>query len=124
MTISQLQETYPTIPWLKSVNMMLAPILTVDEDETIIVTVPKYFKALEDVLRKTSKRTQANYLLWNTVRDAIPFLNDEIRRRQLKFSTVVTGRTERQSRWKECIDSASRWANSQQLHFLTNIVAK
>lgn len=56
MTIAKLQETYPSIPWLKSFNMMLAPIMTVDEDEVIIVQAPTYFKDLEKVLKKTPKR--------------------------------------------------------------------
>lgn len=46
-------------------------------------------------------------MLWNTVRDAIPYLHEEIRRRQLKYSTAINGRTERQPRWKECVDAAT-----------------
>lgn len=56
MTVSMLQQTYPSIPWLKSINMLLAPIERIDNDEIVIVLVPKYFKALEDLIRKIPKR--------------------------------------------------------------------
>lgn len=56
MTIAQMQITYPTIPWLKTFNIMLAPVLTVDEDEVVIVQNPQYLEKLDGVLKKTPKR--------------------------------------------------------------------
>lgn len=56
MTIAEMQTTYPTIPWLKTFNIMLAPILTVDENEIVIVQNPQYLEKLNGVLKKTPKR--------------------------------------------------------------------
>lgn len=56
MTIAQMQAAYPTIPWLKTFNIMLAPVLTVDEDEVVIVQNPQYLEKLDGVLKKTPKR--------------------------------------------------------------------
>jgi predicted metalloendopeptidase len=38
---------------------------------------------------------------------SVNYLNEELRNRQLQFSTVVSGKTEREARWKECIDIVS-----------------
>lgn len=51
-----MQIAYPSIPWLKTFNTMLAPILTVDEEEVIIVQNPNYLERLDGVLKKTAKR--------------------------------------------------------------------
>lgn len=35
------------------------------------------------------------------------YLTEELRKRQLEYSTELSGRTEREPRWKECVDIAS-----------------
>lgn len=107
MTVLQMQDKFPTIPWLKTFNIMLAPIVTVNEDEVVIVHNPSYLEKLDEVLEQTTKRIQANYLLWNAVRDVISYLNEELRLRQLKYSQTLSGRTARAPRWKECVDFVS-----------------
>lgn len=52
-------------------------------------------------------RVQANYLLWRAAAASVTYLTEELRQRQLQYSTIVTGKTERASRWKECIDMAA-----------------
>lgn len=54
-------------------------------------------------------RTQANYVIWRAAASSVSYLTEDLRKRQLDYTTVVTGRTERESRWKECIEiSAGR----------------
>jgi len=54
----------------------------------------------------TPKRVQANYVLWRVVGASVSYLTETLRRRQLAFGTVLSGKTERESRWKECVDTA------------------
>lgn len=52
-------------------------------------------------------RIVANYLLWRAAGASVTYLTEELRQRQLQYGTIVTGKTERASRWKECIDMAA-----------------
>lgn len=52
-------------------------------------------------------RVLANYVMSRVAGASVNYLNDELRNRQLKFSTALSGKTEREARWKECIDIVS-----------------
>jgi predicted metalloendopeptidase len=52
-------------------------------------------------------RVLANYVMSRVAGASVNYLNDELRNRQLKFSTTLSGKTEREARWKECIDIVS-----------------
>ena len=56
MTIKELSEKVPQIPWLSYMNNMLAPYYVLTEEERVIVEVPDYFPKLVDLLAKTPKR--------------------------------------------------------------------
>ncbi|XP_077302517.1 M13 family metallopeptidase neprilysin 2 isoform X2 [Arctopsyche grandis] len=106
MTIKEMQQKFPSIPWKIYFNTLLAPYVNIDDEEVVVVNVPKFITGLEEILAKTSKRTQANYVLWRVVGASVSYLTETLRRRQLAFGTVLSGKTERESRWKECVDTA------------------
>ncbi|XP_039763286.1 neprilysin-2 isoform X2 [Pararge aegeria] len=107
MTIGELQVKFPRIPWLKYINRLLAPHIQVGLDEITIVNVPKYMSDLEDLLEITPKRVQANYVMWRVAGASVSYLTEDLRSRQLAYVTALSGKTERESRWKECADTAS-----------------
>ncbi|XP_038216679.1 neprilysin-2 [Zerene cesonia] len=107
MTIAELQQKFPKIPWLTYVNRLLAPHIQVGLEEIAIVNVPKYFSDLEVLLEKTPKRVQANYVMWRVAGASVSYLTEQLRRRQLAYVTALSGKTERESRWKECADTTS-----------------
>lgn len=102
-TIGELQKKYKSIPWKDYINKLLPSNVRVDDDELVIVNVPSFLDSFEKLMANTSKKAQANYAMWRVASGSVRFLNEEIRRRQLKYSTVVSGRTEREARWKECV---------------------
>ncbi|XP_066258701.1 neprilysin-2 isoform X4 [Euwallacea similis] len=104
MTISEMQQKFPSIPWLEYINTLLGPDITVTTEETIIVSIPNYITDFEALISRTPKRVQANYVMWRAAASSISYLNEALRKRQLEYTTIVTGRTEREARWKECID--------------------
>ncbi|CAB3363322.1 Hypothetical predicted protein [Cloeon dipterum] len=103
-TVEQLQKEYPSVPWLEYFNTILPKTVKVSNDETIIVSVPSYLKELEILLSQTPKRVQANYALTRAAAAMVSYLTEDVRKRQLKYYTVLSGKTERESRWKECVD--------------------
>ncbi|KAI8430848.1 hypothetical protein MSG28_000996 [Choristoneura fumiferana] len=107
MTIAQLQVKFPKIPWLEYINRLLAPHIEVGLEEIAIVNVPKYISELQVLLEKTPKRVQANYVMWRVAGASVSYLTEALRRRQLSYVTALSGKTERESRWKECADTTS-----------------
>lgn len=55
MTISELQTTYPSIPWLAFIRSVL-PDIEVGPEEVIIIYSPSFIKNLETLLNSTPKR--------------------------------------------------------------------
>ena len=45
--------------------------------------------------------------MWRATASSISYLNEAVRKRQLEYSTELSGRTEREPRWKECVDTAA-----------------
>lgn len=52
-------------------------------------------------------RIQANYVMWRAAASSVSYLTEAVRKRQLDYSTELSGRTEREPRWKECVDNAA-----------------
>ncbi|XP_076754338.1 M13 family metallopeptidase neprilysin 2 isoform X2 [Xylocopa sonorina] len=107
MTVQELSKTYPSVPWKEYFNTLLTPNAEVDENEVVIVSVPSYIENLEKLLAATPNRVQANYVMWRAAASSVNYLTEEIRKRQLQYSTALSGKTEREPRWKECIDTVS-----------------
>lgn len=105
--LSEVQEMYPYIPWVEYINALLPANLKIDENEVIIVSVPTFFTKLGELLEQTPKKIIANYMMWRITAFSSFFLTEELRKRQLVYSTVVSGKQEQEPRWKECIDITS-----------------
>lgn len=105
--LSDVQAKYPYVEWVEYINALLPTALQIDEDEVIVVSVPAYFESLGPLLEKTPSRTIANYMMWRVTAFSSFFLTDELRKRQLIYSTAVSGKQEQEPRWKECIDITS-----------------
>lgn len=99
-----MQTLYPYVDWLSYINGLLPASVQVTEDEVINVSVPSFFEELGKVLQQTDKRVICNYMMWRIHAFSVGFLSEEFRKRQLMYSTVVSGRQDQEPRWKECID--------------------
>lgn len=73
MTVANLTQEYPIVSWLEYINEILPDDVTIKDDEFIMVN-GDYLKKFETLIGKTSKRIQANYLMWrlaNSVKDQL-----------------------------------------------------
>lgn len=107
MTVDEMSQAYPSIPWREYFNTILAPQAQINRDEVIIVNVPSYLKNFENLMQHTPKRVQANYAFWRAAAASVSYLTDDIRKRQLMYTIHLNGKTEREPRWKECVDIVS-----------------
>lgn len=102
MTIKEVQEKYPYLPWLEYINAMLPESVQVDETERINVDVPSFFEKLGDVINGASKRTLANYFMWREVLTVSGTLTNELFKEKIAFYTAISGQQTELPRWKEC----------------------
>jgi neprilysin len=88
---------------LTYINDILPKNVQIKDGEVINDSVKSFFKELGKILKDTPKRTMANYAMWRITKSATSFLTDTLRKRQLKYSTEVSGIQGIQPRWKECV---------------------
>lgn len=67
LTVRELQTKFPYINWLDYFKWFLRDTHSIDENEVVIVRDLNYFQQLHEILKKTPKRTIANYLIWQYV---------------------------------------------------------
>ncbi|XP_055543996.1 neprilysin-2-like isoform X1 [Wyeomyia smithii] len=108
MSVKEFQLKYPYTDWVKYFNVILKDTgIEIDENEVIIVSVPSFMEQLGPLLRNTPKRTMANYVMWRISGFSSFFLTEKLRKRQLQYSTALSGKQEQEPRWKECVDITS-----------------
>ncbi|KAF5280979.1 hypothetical protein FQR65_LT14903 [Abscondita terminalis] len=104
MTVSELQTKYPNIYWLEFINNILVlPESQITSNTTVSVHSPKYISAIGDLLGRTPKRTQANFVIFKTIRSLEMYLPDVVRNKEAQFDSIVTGVPQRSPRWQECV---------------------
>lgn len=102
--MKELSEKYDSVPWKAYINKILLHSTQVEDMDKIVVNVPTFLKKILKLVQETPKRVLANFIMWRVASGSVKYLNEEIRRSQLKFTTVVSGKTEQEPRWKECAD--------------------
>merc|ERR1712158_279619 len=108
MMIRDLKEYAPMVPWLEYINNILTPeILVVEDTERVILDEPGFLKNLTEILKRTPKRTIANYMFFRAASSSLGFFTEAARKVQEDYSQELTGTTSKTPRWKQCVGTAS-----------------
>ncbi|KAK7071727.1 NEDD8 protease nep2 [Halocaridina rubra] len=107
MTIGELQEMVPEIPWLEYINTVLSPFFEVNVKENVVVSSKEFIKNLGQLVNRTPKRVIANYMMWRVTAASVGYLYETARDIQLVYSKKISGKGTREPRWKECMGSVS-----------------
>lgn len=78
MTIGKLQKDAPEYPWMSHLSSIFSK-ETLKEDEEIIVPALSYLQNMTKIIKRTPKRTLANYIVWNVIQDEVSFLSKPYR---------------------------------------------
>lgn len=83
-TISELAARHPSVPWCEYMNHLLCPVgkTCIFNHDRVMVNMPRYLFGLESVIRSTSKRVLANYMVWRAVASCVAFADRRLRDRQ------------------------------------------
>ena len=112
------------VPWLEYINNILTPeILVVEDTERVILDEPGFLKNLTEILKRTPKRTIANYMFFRAASSSLGFFTEAARKVQEDYSQELTGTTSKVGksqnitqistktfqtpRWKQCVGTAS-----------------
>lgn len=74
MTIQELQQKFPSIPWREYLANMLTDQIPLLENERIIVDVPSYVSSLEQILAHTPKRWESEHYLTPALDHLVMFI--------------------------------------------------
>ena len=97
-----LEEYAPMVPWLEYINKILTPeILVVKDTERVILDEPGYLKNLTEILKRTPKRTIANYMFFRAASSSLGFFTEAARKVQEDYSQELTGTTSKVGTSKE-----------------------
>lgn len=69
-------------------NALMPTDTKITPDEVVVVLTPAYFDRLAEILRKTSKRTIANYFVWRYVQIFITFFGC-IGKNKIRFVKIL-----------------------------------
>ncbi|KAB0803954.1 hypothetical protein PPYR_00924 [Photinus pyralis] len=75
VTINELQEMLPFIEWHTFINTIAGPLAQISKENEIMVVEESSLRKRFDLLRRTPKRTLANYMMWKVIQEALPYLS-------------------------------------------------
>ncbi|XP_035227775.1 neprilysin-2-like [Stegodyphus dumicola] len=104
-TVKKLMEEVPQIDWLKYFNGLLNNEIT--ENETLIINVPKFVIKFAEYITKVDKRVVANYMMWRVAGQSLSILSKDWRTLAQEYSSVITGKSQEEPRWEQCLSSLS-----------------
>lgn len=95
LSIEELNKLTPSIKW----DLLLSKYLINDQD-SILVNAPAYFKGLNQLLSSYSLEDWKTYLKWNILKNAAPNLSSPFVNANFKFEKVQTGQKLQTPRWQ------------------------
>ncbi|KAB0803952.1 hypothetical protein PPYR_00922 [Photinus pyralis] len=78
-TIEEYSKFTGPFDWLDFINRIAGPTATITKTTYVLFPDPQNLTSWLDIIDKTSKRIQANYMMWKVVESSIPYLNRELR---------------------------------------------
>ncbi|KAF5280978.1 hypothetical protein FQR65_LT14902 [Abscondita terminalis] len=105
MTVDKLKKIFPHMDWIDFINNIISiPGIQIYDNDTVDVSSLQFVNNLEGLINRTSKRTQANYVMSVAVASITYALNQDIRNRDYKLFQDLTGTESKLPRWNECLD--------------------
>ncbi len=103
MTVKELISLSPDFEWNEYFSL-----IGVKNPGEINVAQPDFFKEVSNVIKATPLNTLKEYLKWNIIRSAEPYLSHTFEQANFDFyGTVLNGTTVMQPRWKRVLGTVS-----------------
>jgi len=109
MTLAELEKEVPEIPWHSYLNKIFNGRTTIKRDESIIVPALAYLKNMLKVVKKASKETLSNYVVWSVIQDEVPYLSGPFLKIRMHYKEKVLGSKGLRKRWKTCVSYTNEY---------------
>ncbi|KAM3716821.1 Neprilysin-21 [Dirofilaria immitis] len=101
----QLGRVFPHIDLITYIYTIFDGLEKLSPNDTVIIREPEYFHRIQDVMRRSSKRNIANYVLWRVIQGYSTFLPPVMRE---PFYAFKANQTDISSipiaeRWEDCV---------------------
>ncbi|EDO41501.1 predicted protein [Nematostella vectensis] len=101
MTVEDLQQLAPAIPWMDYMNNLFST--PVGHDEPVVVYTPTFLKSMSDLVIRTDRRILANYMVWHLIKPLTTELSKPYREAALDLMRVEMGVESGAPTWKSCV---------------------
>jgi len=91
--------------------------IDIDDSERVIIYDVDFYKNISKVLKATSERTKANYLVWRMVASTMKYLSKDARDVRRKYTKVLNGISVEQPVWKRCLKTVG-WNSLSKSNFV------
>jgi putative endopeptidase len=98
-----LMKLAPTFPWDEYFKALGAA-----ELKAINVTAPKFFEAVDGLVKTLKPAQWQLYLRWHLIRSMAPQLGQKYADEAFAMEQAITGQTRQQDRWKRCVEATDR----------------
>ena len=93
--VTDFTKTTPNLNWQN-----LLPLMKVSNQDTLLVSSPKFFTALNAAIGSTPVNELKTYLRWNLLKSSAPFLSSEFVNANFAFNQVISGQKVQTPRWQ------------------------
>jgi putative endopeptidase len=93
--IGDLSKSTPTIDWSSFLTK-----LNVKDQDSVLVNNPKFFTAIDSVIRNTPAADMQVYLQWNILKTAAPNLSHPFVKANFEYNQALTGQQVMTPRWQ------------------------
>jgi putative endopeptidase len=93
--IGDFNKTSPSFDWATTLSKCKA-----QNQDSIIVTTPKFFIVADSLLKSTSIADWQTYLQWNVLRNAAPYLSKPFVDANFAYTQALTGQKVQTPRWQ------------------------
>uniref|UniRef100_A0A0R3RW48 Peptidase_M13 domain-containing protein n=1 Tax=Elaeophora elaphi TaxID=1147741 RepID=A0A0R3RW48_9BILA len=101
----QLSNLFPHIDLITYIYTIFGGLEKLSPNDTVIIREPEYFRRIQEVMRRSNKRTIANYVLWRVIQGYSPFLPPIMREPFYIFKANQSGipSSPVPDRWEDCV---------------------
>ena len=93
--VTDFANTTPNLNWQN-----LLPLMKVSGQDTLLVSSPKFFTALNAAIGSTPVNDLKTYLKWNVLKSSAPYLSSEFVNANFAFNQVISGQKVQTPRWQ------------------------
>ncbi|XP_028401827.1 neprilysin-4-like [Dendronephthya gigantea] len=99
--LHKLEKAVPGLDWHTHLKSLFEH-RTINKSEPVVILANSYIPKMVDLVKKTKKSTLSNYMVWRTLKEVVPLLDERFRKTYYKFKEKIQGPTAEKPRRKIC----------------------